>query len=143
MKRLKNQHFVQYIGSYTTVRSLDLIMTPVADCTLAEYMEELGTTASDSTLQSFFGCLATSIAYLHTNRIKHGCIKPNDILIHRSSVFIADFEDSLDFSDVDVSYIEEGPDPIAPRYASPEIAAMEAPGTPADIWALGCVFLEM
>ncbi|KAH6629259.1 kinase-like domain-containing protein [Boeremia exigua] len=141
LQKLKHLHIVQYIGSYTDARHLGLVMAPVADCNLAEYMDIICSDAGPrdrATLQTFFGCLATALGYLHTQSIKHRDIKPANILVHRSHVLITDFgisHDSLDTT--------SGVTVHTPRYSAPEVTWGEKRNESADIWSLGCVFLEM
>jgi hypothetical protein len=42
LKRLKHRHAVELVGSYTDRSTLGLIMTPVADFNLAEYLTQAG-----------------------------------------------------------------------------------------------------
>ena len=141
MKRLNHRHIVSYIGSYTDSKHLGLVMSPVADCDLAVYMQTLCTEGNASkrlTLQSFFGCLANALFYLHSQSIKHKDMKPADVLVRSSTVFITDFGISHDFLDT-----TSGAAVHTPRYSAPEVAQGGPRNESADIWSLGCVFMEM
>jgi serine/threonine protein kinase len=165
VKSLEHRHTVQYIGSYTDKTFLGLIMAPVADTDLASFMGQTcmyiqaTTLASDessvlrlrnqalasemcSTLRTYFGCLAAALAYLHDRSIRHKDIKPQNILVHKGNVLLTDFGLSRDFTD-DVGSTTSGITPASPRYSPPEVAMYEARNTSADIWSLGCVYLEM
>jgi serine/threonine protein kinase len=165
VKSLEHRHTVQYIGSYTDKTFLGLVMAPVADTDLASFMGQTcmhiqaTTLASDessvlrlrnqalasemcSTLCTYFGCLAAALAYLHDRSIRHKDIKPQNILVHKGNVLLTDFGLSRDFTD-DVGSTTSGITPASPRYSPPEVAMYEARNTSADIWSLGCVFLEM
>lgn len=137
MQKLSHKHIVQYMGSYTDSKHLGLMMAPVADCNLAEY---LGRVSSDTraTLQTFFGCLATALDYLHSQSIKHRDIKPANILVLSDKVLITDFGISRDTLDT-----TSGVTAHTPRYCAPEVHWGEKRNEFADVWSLGCVFLEM
>lgn len=165
VKNLEHRHIVQYVGSYTDKSYLGLVMSPVADTDLAAFLEQtsvyvraaLPENAESSmirlryqaramemcsTLQTYFGCLATALAYLHDRSIRHKDIKPQNILVDKGNVLLTDFGLSRDFRD-DVGSTTSGLTPASPRYSPPEVAAFEARNTSADVWSLGCVFFEM
>jgi len=62
-----HQHIIQYLYSYETEQSLNLLLSPVADCNLHEYLNsddyDLGD-RSDILFQSL-GCLASALAFMH------------------------------------------------------------------------------
>lgn len=139
MKILHHIHVARYIGSYATDTQLGIIIWPIADTDLARYMQEASTSADlRPTLQSFFGCLAAAITYLHANSVKHRDLKPQNVLVHNSNVLVTDFGLSRDFLDMTSGYTM-----FTPRYAPPEVAFQDQRNESADIWSLGCVFLEM
>lgn len=94
---ISNKHAVQYVGSYTDKKQLVLIMPPVADSDLAFYSERLSEHIQASHLEpsraseplyrrpivaeivpnikSLFGCLASALAYLHSQDLRHKDMK--------------------------------------------------------------------
>lgn len=138
MKRLRHYHIVRYIGSYTDKKDLGLVMSPVADYDLAKYLSFCTQSKEHATLQTFYGCLASALAYLHDKAIRHRDIKPSNILVHRSSVLITDFGLSHESWDS-----TSGTNPGTIRYQSPEVAACDRRNESTDVWSLGCVFLEI
>lgn len=90
-----------------------------------------------------FGCLASAVAYLHSREVKHKDIKPANILIYRDTIRLTDFGTSRDFSEQGMSATDNGGARGTAKYFSPETATWSSPGRPADIFSLGCVFLEM
>lgn len=145
IKALKHRHIVEFMGSFTDPKYLGMIMSPVAEMNLAEYMDVLSTPQSSQnfgSLRSFFGCLATAIQYLHDQSIRHRDIKPQNILIHGGNVLFTDFGLSKDYSG-DSGSTTSGMTAMTPRYSAPEVTAGDPRNTSADIWSLGCVFLEM
>ncbi|KAI9805620.1 MAG: hypothetical protein M1833_005112 [Piccolia ochrophora] len=143
LKRLKHRHMVEFVGSYTSPSYLGLIMTPVADSNLTEYLGHgLLTADQKSLMRGFFGCLVTALAYLHDSKIRHKDIKPENILVKGGNVLLTDFGLARDWNDGSGS-TTEGLTALSPRYCSPEVASYEPRNASADIWSLGCVFLEM
>jgi serine/threonine protein kinase len=90
-----------------------------------------------------FGCLVSAVAHLHSKDIKHKDIKPANVLIYRDTIRLTDFGTSRDFSDLGMSATDNGGARGTAKYFSPETATWSSPGRPADIFSLGCVFLEM
>ncbi|KAL1643729.1 hypothetical protein SLS58_004744 [Diplodia intermedia] len=148
LKCLKHKHTAQYVGSFTDPAYLGLIMAPVADMNLAEYLETISAhpehlRRSDLiTLRSFFGCLASALQYLHDASIRHRDIKPQNVLVDGSNVLFTDFGLSKEYSG-DVGSTTSGATSMTPRYAAPEVLIGDPRNTSSDIWSLGCVFLEM
>ncbi|KAI9856071.1 MAG: hypothetical protein M1813_009291 [Trichoglossum hirsutum] len=89
-----------------------------------------------------FGCLAEAISYLHSNDIKHKDLKPSNILLSRKGLWLTDFGISRDFSTLPSSQSDNG-ERGTPLYFAPEVAERQPNGRPADIFSLGCIFMEM
>jgi serine/threonine protein kinase len=105
----------------------------------------------------FFGCLAHALYYIHSKLTKHLDIKPQNILVKRRyhqkapnsgaphahyHVYIADFGLSKSFSTEAQSQTDSA-SPKTPKYCAPEVYYQEAKGRSADIFSMGCVYLEM
>lgn len=144
LKRLSHRHLVKFVGSYTDPKNVGIIMSPVADSNLAEYLQPSPLpTERQQCLRSFFGCLSAALQYLHHNRIRHKDIKPGNILVHGSNVLLTDFGTALDSSDKEQSTTRYRPSAFSPAYCSPEVAEWAPRNSSSDIWSLGCVFFEM
>ena len=133
------------MASYTDIKYFGLILSPVADCNLAEFYNQVSEGPENlNLLRQFFGCLATGLQYLHGSKIRHRDIKPENILIKSGCVYLADFGISLDWYALTRSTTTEdaGKSWI---YCAPEVANPnhERRNSATDIWSLGCVFLEM
>jgi hypothetical protein len=68
-----HQHIVKYIASYTKGMELALLLLPVADTNLRDFLLELsGTENLDQTNQDVlyrsFGCLSTALAFIHDHK---------------------------------------------------------------------------
>jgi serine/threonine protein kinase len=115
-------------------------MTPVADCNLAEFYHSVPTSQDKLSLQrSFFGCLATTLTYLHDSQVRHKDIKPQNILVYKSKVLLTDFGISRDLSDLSRS-TTTGDTARTRRYCAPKVdtktARNTSPGTPRLMYGL-------
>jgi len=89
-----------------------------------------------------FGCLSAALAYIHGQKVKHKDLKPSNILLTRDSIYITDFGTSTDFGANLASETETGIRGT-PKYFAPEVAEYLPSGRPADVFSLGCIFIEM
>jgi serine/threonine protein kinase len=143
LKKLSHPHIIALVGSYTDPRFVGIIMSPVADCNLKEFLDASPLSAENlSLLRTFFGCLTAALCYLHENRIRHKDIKPQNVLVKGHQVFLTDFGISLDWTELGHS-TTSGPTIRSPRYCSPEVADDSSRNSSSDIWSLGCIFVEM
>jgi serine/threonine protein kinase len=118
-------------------------MLPVAQHNLHEYYL-LASTSPDflSLLRSFLGCLASALQYIHSIKIRHRDIKPQNILVKNDRVFLTDFGIALDWEHLSRSTTTADSGKTW-TYAAPEVAKYERRNTTADVWSLGCVFMEI
>ncbi|RLL96550.1 hypothetical protein CFD26_105275 [Aspergillus turcosus] len=144
LKRLSHHHLVKYIGSYSDPKYVALIMSPVAQCNLAEYLAMVPFPNENRVnIRQYFGCLTAALVYLHENRIRHKDLKPSNILIYMGKVLITDFGTALDWKDRERSTTDQLPMAITPRYSAPEVLAWKPRNSSADVYSLGVTFLEM
>lgn len=118
-------------------------MTPVADCDLENfYMLASTNTDEESLLRGFFGCLAGTLDYLHKQKVIHQDIKPQNILVKAHRALLTDFGISRSWEGLTrgTTTADMGRTWI---YAAPEVARGGPKNQSADVWSLGCVFLEM
>lgn len=145
------------MGTYIVERSKDLyiLMYPVTEYNLSEFMDEEVDPDLPKTLRSFLPCLASTLAFLHDkHHIKHMDIKPENILVrsienstkkHHSGaykVYLADFGISRSYASPEESETNSITS-FTPLYAAPEVVSQELRGFKADVFSLGCVFTEM
>ncbi|ORY13159.1 hypothetical protein BCR34DRAFT_663378 [Clohesyomyces aquaticus] len=134
LKKLSHIHTVQLKASYTDPQFVGIIMWPVADCNLKEYLEG---PFESSLLRTFFGCLAVAVRFLHESCVRHKDIKPQNVLVYKGRVLLADFGISLDWSETGHS-TTSGPTTKTARYCAPEVANYASRNSSSDIWSLGC-----
>lgn len=136
-----HRHIIDLIGSYTEPKYVGILF-PVADCDLGDFMELPDLGERRWTLRRYFGCLASALAFIHNNNMRHKDIKPQNILVKDNEPYFTDFGLAVDWAEVGHS-TTQGPTGLTPRYSAPEVAAWEPRNSSSDTWSLGCVFLEM
>jgi serine/threonine protein kinase len=148
LRRLKHQHIINVLASYSWDGHFAIIMFPVAERNLSEFLLDENTTTLPhiSKLSTWLGCLISAVSYIHGHSCYHMDIKPNNILISGNQVMLADFGGALITERSQPKNTYENTSIITPMYCAPEIADRGAspfiPGA-SDIFSLGCVFLEM
>ena len=125
LKLLSHKHIVQLVGSFTDRDGIGLLMTPVAKQNLHEFMaarlDEDGIKDRKFLLRNFFGCIAAAVNYLHSHNIRHKDIKPQNILVKDTKVFITDFGTSRMWIKDDTDTTEGTVSAFTPRYSAPEV----------------------
>jgi serine/threonine protein kinase len=154
-----NHHVVEFVSSYIHENNVSLLFSPVAQCDLEDLIQNhLQTTLTvdqngiDSSIfnQSYdilfrsYGCLLNGLKFIHDKNIRHKDIKPRNILVQNGTVIYTDFGLSLVFLDNTAGSITYGrPEAMTNRYAPIEVIDWERRGRKADVWSLGCVFIEI
>lgn len=162
LHRLQHFHILRVVGTYTLKKDLAILLYPATPWNLEEFMEELldpqssvnadvlvngkwRERAGNLALRRFFGCLASSLAFIHEMNVKHMDIKPKNLLVRRYGTFkiyIADFGIARGYkSSADAE--TDTPVPFTRTYAAPEVILQDTRGFSADRFSLGCVFMEM
>ena len=153
-----HRHVVQFKESYTDETSLGILMAPIGDCNLRQFMDReylqqsevhCGKDDYEALLTGFFGCLLRTMEWLSSIKIRHRDVKPDNILIHEShgqgntpKILICDFGLARDWVDgndtTDTNTRGTG------RYKAPELGQLgRSHDEKTDVWALGCVFVEL
>ena len=153
IKRLCHGHIVTTMMTYEEIQgrhhNFGIIMEPVADSNLQEYLiwaaeqKNFPPDHVKRTVLSWFGCLASALAYLHAKRIRHKDIKPGNILIRNEQIFYTDFGLSRSFDEDAGSKSVGDPGHRTIKYSAPEVEAGQERGRKSDVFSLGCVYLEL
>ncbi|KAI4152252.1 MAG: hypothetical protein LQ340_003029 [Diploschistes diacapsis] len=92
-------------------------------------------------LSQCYVCIVSGVSYIHGEHIQFTGLSPSNILLSRDRLWLAGFGTLTDFSSPKLSNTvdrERG----TSKYFAPEIAAFHPNGYAADIFSLGCIFLE-
>ncbi|GAB7362837.1 hypothetical protein MBLNU230_g3140t1 [Neophaeotheca triangularis] len=152
MQRLRHHHIPVVLDAYILQApgaiSVDyaFVMEQVAqkDLQYALYRENA---KGSAVLKRAFGCLAATVAHLHhsTQFVRHKDIHPGNILLYDDRVLLTDFglahdAFTLGMKSMSTNANQHG----SPRYWPPENENPRAKhSAKGDIFALGCVFLEI
>lgn len=118
-----HRHIVKLVGSYTDPFYVGLIMSPVADMNLWEYLtSNRGQNVHKQYLRTFFGCLSSALHYLHSNRVQHKDIKPQNVLVKGTTILLTDFGTARVWEEGDRTTTEGPVSAYTPRYSAPEVA---------------------
>ncbi|KAF2260729.1 kinase-like protein [Lojkania enalia] len=169
LRKLEHSHIVRLVGTYTLRKDLSILLYPAADCNLEDFMDEasegFGTIYFKEgfihhelnlklrSLTHFFGCLSNAVNFMHQRNIKHMDIKPNNVLVRKIDtsskglnehykIYVADFGIARAYQTAAASETDS-PTSYTRTYAAPEVVLQERRGFKADIFSLGCVFVEM
>jgi serine/threonine protein kinase/tetratricopeptide (TPR) repeat protein len=146
-----NRHVVQIEYTYRVHNGYAIIMSPLAEEDLQSFLERQHTLQSSAInaktigmMRSWFLCLASTLASIHSRRVRHKDIKPRNILISNGSVLFADFGSSSLFVSELTSSTEGTVGGGNTRlYSPPEVMSEGRRGRSADVFSLGCVFSEI
>ncbi|KAK6598182.1 dual specificity mitogen-activated protein kinase kinase 1 [Botrytis cinerea] len=150
LRGLSHHHIVKVISTYETIkapRQFGILISPAGDEDLGHFLERVSDSDfPEEEMKLLIGwqcCLASAVAYIHSQNIRHKDIKPNNIICKGDQIYLTDFGSAHQFS-AGVTSSTEGPlVGITKMYSAPEVISDDRRGRPADIYSLGCVFAEM
>lgn len=147
-KVAEDDHLIKVRGTYTDKKFFVMLLEPVADGNLKQYMNKgpLTSIIELNRFRTYYGCLAHTIQFLHDSSMEtlHKDIKPENILLKDGHLISTDFGTAFDWSKTGQSMTRSNVgDHRTPRYQSPEVANSSEFHRSSDIWSLGVVFLEM
>ena len=139
LKTLRHENIIQMLDAFETPSDF-CVVTEFAQGELFEILES-DTSLSEEVVQTIAKQLVAALHYLHSNRIIHRDMKPQNILISADgTVKLCDFGFARAMSqDTFVLTSIKG----TPLYMAPELV-QEQPYTPAvDVWSMGVILYEL
>jgi serine/threonine protein kinase len=160
LQQLQHRHVVRLVGTYILKKNLSILMYPATEYSLDGFLDKVHDELSClqdpeilryswcSRLLRLIACLINAIVFIHAQNTKHMDIKPSNILVGVSTreswakVYITDFGIARSYQSREEAFTDS-PISYTRIYTAPEVAQQTTRGPPADIFSLGCVFLEI
>ncbi|XP_053550788.1 serine/threonine-protein kinase 36 [Bombina bombina] len=139
MRDLKHPNIVRMLDSCETEREV-VVVTEYAEGELFQILEDDGN-LSEELVRDISAQLVSALYYLHSHRILHRDMKPQNILLGKDgTVKLCDFGFARELSlDTLVVRSIKG----TPLYMSPELVQERPYDHRSDLWALGCIVYEL
>ncbi|ENN76345.1 cyclin-dependent kinase 2 [Dendroctonus ponderosae] len=141
LKGVRHSSIVELLDVMYTTDKLYLVFEYL-DLDLKKYMDFSKVALGQELVKSYMKQLLDAMAYLHSHRILHRDLKPQNLLVDKEGhIKLADFGLSRSFSLPTKTYTHEV---ITMWYRAPELLLGEKMYcTGVDMWSLGCVMAEM
>nr|XP_020454760.1 serine/threonine-protein kinase 36 [Monopterus albus] len=139
MRGLQHPNIVQLFDSFETETEV-VVVTEYAEGQLFQILEDDGKLPENQVRE--IACqLVSALYYLHSHRILHRDMKPQNILLGKSGmVKLCDFgfARAMSVSTLVLTSIKG-----TPLYMSPELVEEKPYDHTADLWSLGCILYEL
>ncbi|MBN3309511.1 STK36 kinase, partial [Amia calva] len=139
MRGLRHPNVVLLLDSFETNREVVVVME-YAEGELFQILEDDGS-LPESQVREIACQLVSALYYLHSNRILHRDMKPQNILLGKGGVVkLCDFgfARAMSVSTLVLTSIKG-----TPLYMSPELVEEKPYDHTADLWSLGCILYEL
>ncbi|KAF7655842.1 hypothetical protein LDENG_00049560 [Lucifuga dentata] len=139
MRGLHHPNIVQLFASFETETEV-VVVTEYAEGQLFQILED-DESLPESQVQEIACQLVSALYYLHSHRILHRDMKPQNILLGKSGVVkLCDFgfARAMSVSTLVLTSIKG-----TPLYMSPELVEEKPYDHTADLWSLGCILYEL
>ncbi|XP_053703131.1 serine/threonine-protein kinase 36 isoform X2 [Synchiropus splendidus] len=139
MRDLHHPNIVQLFDSFETESEV-VVVTEYAEGQLVQILENDGC-LPESRVREIASQLVSALYYLHSHRILHRDMKPQNILLSKNGVVkLCDFgfARSMSVSTWVLTSIKG-----TPLYMAPELVEEKPYDHTADLWALGCILYEL
>ncbi|KAF2654577.1 kinase-like protein, partial [Lophiostoma macrostomum CBS 122681] len=145
IRSLDHPHIVRIYFTYEEKSRFAIVLQPLADCDLEAFLEQPTHSSLDKTVLclKWLQCLANTLAFIHSEGIRHKDIKTRNILVKDTDIIFADFGSSHAFLDEGTSVTEGPAFGHTVMYCAPEVVSWERRSRSADVFSLGCVFTEL
>ncbi|KAM0070764.1 putative mitogen-activated protein kinase kinase kinase STE-STE11 family [Helianthus debilis subsp. tardiflorus] len=143
LSQITSKHVIQYMGFDVTYNNnkpiYNLFMEYATGGTITDMIKKLGGSLDECLIRSYTFQILVGLDDLQVNGIVHCDIKCRNLLVCESGVKIGDFGCAKMMGNGGTTSCFSG----TPVFMAPEVARGEEQGFPADVWALGCVVIEM
>ncbi|CAG9764341.1 unnamed protein product [Ceutorhynchus assimilis] len=141
LKGVRHSSIVELLDVMYTTENLYLVFEYL-ELDLKRYMDVSKLSLEQELVRNYMKQLVDAMAYLHSHRILHRDLKPQNLLVDKEGhIKLADFGLSRSFSLPTRTYTHEV---VTMWYRAPELLLGEKMYcTGVDIWSLGCVMAEM
>lgn len=139
MRGLKHANIVLLLDSFETEREV-VVVTEYAEGELFQILEDDGS-LPEGQVREIACQLVSALYYLHSHRILHRDMKPQNILLGKGGVVkLCDFgfARAMSVSTLVLTSIKG-----TPLYMSPELVQEKPYDHSADLWSLGCILYEL
>ncbi|KAL6657315.1 hypothetical protein ACP70R_005095 [Stipagrostis hirtigluma subsp. patula] len=139
LRKLKHENIIEMIDSFETAQEF-CVVTEFAQGELFEVLED-DKCLPEEQVQAIAKQLVKALYYLHSNRIIHRDMKPQNILIGKGSVVkLCDFgfARAMSANTVVLRSIKG-----TPLYMAPELVREQPYNHTADLWSLGVILYEL
>ncbi|XP_017387877.1 cyclin-dependent kinase-like 3 isoform X1 [Cebus imitator] len=141
LKQFHHENLVNLIEVFRQKKKIHLVFEFI-DHTVLDELQHYCHGLESKRLRKYLFQILRAIEYLHSNNIIHRDIKPENILVSQSGITkLCDFGFARTLAAPGDIYT----DYVATRwYRAPELVLKDTSyGKPVDIWALGCMIIEM
>ncbi|XP_070572421.1 serine/threonine-protein kinase 36-like [Ptychodera flava] len=139
MRGLHHENIIEMLDSFETDKEV-VAVTDYAEGELFQILEDDGSLPEEQ-VQSIACDLVSSLFYLHSHRILHRDMKPQNILLGKGGVVkLCDFgfARAMSINTLVLTSIKG-----TPLYMSPELVEEKPYDHTADLWSLGCILYEL
>ncbi|KAJ7345973.1 hypothetical protein JRQ81_001923 [Phrynocephalus forsythii] len=139
MRGLHHPNIVQMLDSFETDKEV-VVVTDYAEGELFQILEDDGNLPEEQ-VQAIASQLVSALYYLHSHRILHRDMKPQNILLGKGGVVkLCDFgfARAMSIHTMVLTSIKG-----TPLYMSPELVEEKPYDHTADLWSVGCILYEL
>ncbi|XP_065696456.1 serine/threonine-protein kinase 36 isoform X1 [Patagioenas fasciata] len=139
MRGLRHPNIIQMLDSFETDKEV-VVVTDYAEGELFQILEDDGSLPEDQ-VQTIAAQLISALYYLHSHRILHRDMKPQNILLDKDGVVkLCDFgfARAMSIHTMVLTSIKG-----TPLYMSPELVEERPYDHTADLWSVGCILYEL
>ncbi len=155
LAQLRHRHIILYFGLEETEEEMGIVMELAEEGSLADFIKHCNgcrrppaSTSSKRQVLIMTTQISDAMEYMHSQGVVHRDIKPDNILLSHTGagaihIKVADFGVAVLLATVSGSAGLLSKLPGTHQYFAPERARGQSYGRMADMWAVGCVIIEL